>query len=224
MISDAVERYFDRLAELAPKGYSFGFHIRYSRPRIQRSTYAEEWNAEYSARGFILNDPTVIWGMTNRGSSRWSDVKIPDTMGVMAEAARFGLRYGAVIGVGDSDCKSLGSCARADREFEPSEISEIEEIVASIHGLIQRQRDLKPHQKDALRQLAAGRTYDQACENLGISRTALKNRLSGARRILGAATNSEAVWLAIDKGEIESLTYTGMAKGLTLPGGMVSTD
>lgn len=214
MPDSPYERYFARLDHLSPQGNSFGFHIRYSRPLLARSTYADTWNANYSAKSYIIGDPSVIWGMLNRGAIRWSELQIPDTMGIFSDAALHGLVYGVVVAVGEQSSKTLGNCARADREFTDSEIREVEETVSSIHELLKRQDHLKTHQLSALQALAAGQTYEEACESLGISRTALRNRLSGARRVLGTASNSEAVRLAIEKGYLETMAFTGMAKGL----------
>lgn len=203
-----------RLDAWSPSGNSFGFHIRFSRPLLPRSTFSDEWNQRYSEKTYIVSDPAVVWGMMEVGTIRWSEIAIPDTMGVFADAADHGLTFGATFATGPRESKTFGTCARGDREFTDAELEEIQTIVVEIHGLFDAGPVLKSHQLDALRALAEGLTYDQACESLGISRTALRNRLAGARRALSAENNAEAVRLAIDKGQLPSGTYTGITKGL----------
>lgn len=214
MSDKLAEEYFRHLDSLAPAGNSFGFHIRFSRPQVQRLTYAKEWTSRYSAKTYVVSDPTLVWGMMNTGAIRWSEIPIPDTLGVLADAAAHGITYGVVIAHGDDESKTIGSCSRADREFTDEEIREIQEIVVALHDVLDVRGELKPHQVDALRVLAEGLTYDEACAELSLSRTAFRNRLAGARRALGAENNNEAVRLAIEKGHLPTDNFTGMAKSL----------
>lgn len=218
MSDDPVQDYLSRLDQIAPEGYNFGFHIRYSRPKLVRMTYATGWSERYAARSYILCDPAVIWPLIHDGACRWSEIDLPDPLGVMAAAAEHGYRHGVSVGTGAAGSRSLGACARGDREFHDDEIAEIEEIVRSVHALLAEGGVLKPHQSDALRAFETGQTYDQICADLGISRTALKNRLSGARRALGVKTNAEAVRVAIERGLIGSTTYTGIVRGWPVGG------
>ncbi len=214
MVDSPVEEYLARLDRIAPQGYNFGFHIRYSRPKLVRLTYDPAWSEAYSARKYILCDPAVIWPLHNDGACRWSAIDLPDPLGVMAAAAAHGYAFGVAVGCGPIESRSLGSCGRGDREFTDAEIDEIAEIVRSVHALLDGGSELKPHQQAALKADETGMTYDRICAELGISRTALKNRLRGARRALGAETNAEAVRVAIERGLISSTSYTGIARGL----------
>ena len=56
-------------------------------------------------------------------------------------------------------------------------------------------------------------TYDQACEALGISRTALRYRLQTARAALGTEDNAQAIRKAIDLGLMNSNSIAGISKG-----------
>lgn len=207
-------RLLRRLDRLSPEGYNFGWHIRYSRPTYVRLTYRPDWSETYSDRKFILNDPAVVWPLMNTGAIRWSEIDLPDPLGVFEAAAGFGYRYGVAIGCGGIENRSLGSCGRGDREFTDAEIAEIHDTVVEIHRLLEARGNLTANQCDALQMLREGFTYDQSCHHLGISRTAFRARLSSARRNLGAQTNSEAVRTAIDRGILTSREYAGISKGL----------
>lgn len=214
MSPDPAEALFARLTELAPEGYNFGFHIRYSRPSVVKLTYREDWSKFYSNHNFILSDPSVIWGLTNTGAKRWSEIDLPDPLDVFGHAKNYGYNFGVSIGCGDSNSKTLGSAARADREFNTREIENIRKTVEDLHDLLDMRGKLKQHQIDALQAKERGLTYDEICEKLDISRTALKNRFAGARRALGVETNDEALRVAIERGLLEATSYTGVIKGL----------
>lgn len=214
MSPDPAEALFARLTELAPDGYNFGFHIRYSRPSVVRLTYRESWSKFYSNQNFILSDPTVIWALTNNGTRRWSEIDLPDPLKVLEHAKEHGYAYGVSIGCGDANSKTLGSAGRPDREFSDSEIAKIEKTVEELHDILDTRGKLKPHQIDALQAKERGLTYDEICDELDISRTALKNRFAGARRALGVKTNDEALRMAIERGLLEATSYTGVIKGL----------
>lgn len=218
MSPDPAEALFARLTELAPEGYNFGFHIRYSRPSVVRLTYRESWSKFYSNQNFILSDPAVIWGLTNNGARRWSEIELPDPLNVFGHAAKHGYAFGVSIGCGDAHSKTLGSAGRPDREFNDDEIKEITEAVQKLHDILDTRGKLKQHQIDALQAKEAGLTYDEICEKLDISRTALKNRFAGARRALGVKTNDEALRVAIERGLLEATSYTGVIKGLAKSG------
>ncbi|PSK81571.1 LuxR family transcriptional regulator [Limimaricola soesokkakensis] len=206
--------HFARLNALAPDGFNFGFHYRFSRPLHVRSSYSDEWMQTYSKWNLIVADPTVVWAMSHGGATRWSDIGLRDPLGFFATAAEHGYRYGLSIGVGPQDSRSFGTCARRDREFQEAEAEEILEIITELHDVMEPRWQIKPHQKAALELVARDFTYDAMCEHLDISRTALRNRLSGARRALGATTTAEAVRIALEQGVIGSGTSTGVAVGL----------
>ncbi|WP_102226797.1 helix-turn-helix transcriptional regulator [Acidimangrovimonas sediminis] len=214
MQDETLERHFARLDALSPAGSSFGFHIRFSRPLLTRSRYDKVWIRTYTARTYIVCDPTVIWAVTNEGSIRWSEVDLPDTVGLFADAERHGLRFGATFSRGEGNSRTIGNCARSDREFTDAEIRELEQVVGAIHDHLGAETNLKTTQTEALQALADGLTYDEACARLGISRTALRNRLKGARHALLAHDNAEAVRLAVVTGQIDSPTYADLDRGI----------
>lgn len=211
---EELDALFAEMDSLCPGGYNIGFHFRFSRPVAVRSTYHEDWSRHYAISKFILGDPAVIWGLTNIGACRWSAIELPDPLGVFTDAARFGLAYGVALSVGAEASRSLGACGRGDREYTDEEIEVIHDRVRRIHEVIARQPGLKSHQQEVLQLLEAGLTYDQICAELDLSRTALVNRLKGARRAFGVATNAEAIRIGLDRGYLTSTSLTGVTKGL----------
>jgi DNA-binding CsgD family transcriptional regulator len=53
---------------------------------------------------------------------------------------------------------------------------------------------------DVLTLLASGKTHDQSAQELGISRSAVKVYLAGAKRRLGVKTRNEAIVAAVASG------------------------
>jgi len=188
------------IAFLAPSGYYIGLHIRFTSPLITMNTYPPEWVRQYTQSGFALRDPVVAWGFGDAGPSRWSEITIPDTFGIMAQAATHGLKYGVVVPAGELNSRTIGSVARSDREFSDVEIELISHHIKHLHELTQPPRRLTRSQSEALRLVAEGDRYNVAAKKLGISESALKARLSTARDRLSARTTAEAVQRAIDYG------------------------
>lgn len=210
---NSIEELFDELDRIAPDGYNFGFHIRFSRPALVRNTYDDAWGQTYAERKFILNDPAVIWGLTQDAPRRWRDIDIPDPLGVFDAARKAGYKHGVSFGYGPLEQRSLGSCASKARDFSDTVIERVHEIVVQIHGMIAGEGILSERQKEALQMLATGMTYDQICDELSISRTALKSRLSNARKSLAVANNADAVRAAVDQGLVKTKLYTGIVQG-----------
>lgn len=209
-----MDALFTELNSICGSGYNFGFHIRYSRPTLVRSTYDDHWSRYYSKSKFILADPTMVWALLETGTLRWSENDLPDPLNVLGEAAKHGYRYGVTCSTGPLDSRTLGNCARGDREFTDDEIAAIFDVVTRLHDAVERLPGLKSHQQEVLQLLEAGLTYDQICAELDLSRTAVVNRLKGARKALGVATNAEAIRLAVERGDLTSTSLTGVTKGL----------
>ncbi|ARE39497.1 DNA-binding HTH domain-containing protein [Rhodovulum sp. P5] len=179
-------------------GYHIGLHIRVTSPIMTFQTYDQEWLNHYTEHGYVLRDPTVAWGFATTGATRWSNQKIPDPFGIFADAARFGLKYGATISCGPITSRTIASVARADREFEDSEIEMIEALVRRLHDMTEPPQKLTKAQVEALRCIAEGDRHAAAACKLGISESALKARLASARDRLMARTTAEAIQRAKD--------------------------
>jgi LuxR family transcriptional regulator len=127
----------------------------------------------------------------------------------MTRAKANGLRFGATVAVGKVFAKSIGAIANADREVSDEEIAEFSGLVSDIHEIIGHRKPLLDTHLRALELFSFGYSYDEMCTILSISRTALKSRLSGARRRLGAGSNVEAVRIAAERNLLRPHSLSG---------------
>lgn len=192
------DRELRKLDALAPAGYFLGLHIRFTSPLMSFQTYNPDWISHYTENGYVLRDPTVAWGFATTGATRWSNENLPDPFGILEDAARFGLKYGVTIAYGPITSRTIACVAHGDREFEESEIEELEALVRRLHDMTQPPEELTRAQIDALKCIAEGDRHAAAAAKLGISESALKARLTSARQRLMARTTAEAIQRAKD--------------------------
>ena len=183
----------EQLNQLAPMGYSVGLHIRFATPLVYKSSYPAEWVDHYNSHSYYLRDPLVFWGVGVEGTTRWSNIPLPDPFGVMRKAAAYGLTYGAVSSYGPITSRSIVGVARSDREFDDSELGQLREITIQLHLEAKPPSELTKAQIEALQCVANGDRHVAAAAKLGISETAFKARLQSARLRLEARTTSEAI-------------------------------
>lgn len=188
-----MDQLLQELDGLSTVGYSAGLHIRYANPLIWVRTYDPKWIKVYDDNVYALRDPLVFWGLGVKGTTRWSEIKLPDPFNIIGRAREFGLLYGAVISCGPITSRSIVGLARDDREFTDEEISYAAEIVDQLHIVAEPPTELTDAQKEALRLIAEGDRHSAAAAKLGISESALKARLTSARTRLNARTTSEAL-------------------------------
>lgn len=186
------------LSLLAPAGYFAGFHIRFAAPLMSFQTYDQRWTDHYTEQGYALRDPTIAWGFSTVGSSRWRDFGIPDTFNILSEAKEYGLCFGVTVSCGPISSRTIASFARSDREYTDSEIEEVTRIIRRLHSLTEPPESLTRAQVEALRCIADGDRHAAAAAKLNISESALKARLTAARQKLLARTTAEAIQRAKD--------------------------
>ena len=182
-----------KLSLLSPAGYFVGLHIRFAAPLISFQTYDQAWLDHYTQQAYALRDPTIAWGFSTTGYSRWSDFTIPDHFGILEKAKSYGLIYGATVACGPISSRTIASFSRGDREFEDAELEAISEIVRRLHDITEPPESLSKSQIEALRCIANGMRHSASAAKLGISESAFKARLNSARQKLLARTTAEAV-------------------------------
>lgn len=194
-MSDTTElnRLFAQLRAASPAGYSAVLHIRFASPLVTESTYDPKWLDHYSANAYALRDPMIAWGLSREGTTRWSEIELPDPFNIWRQATHFGLIYGLAVSCGPVQSRSIVGCARSDREFTDQEIAKISTVVRTLHEISEPQTDLTTAQIQALKCIASGDRHAAAAAKLGISESALKARLVSARERLMARTTSEAI-------------------------------
>ncbi|MXQ06250.1 LuxR family transcriptional regulator [Alphaproteobacteria bacterium GH1-50] len=184
---------FDALAAMSPAGFSAGLHIRFASPMVYVRTYDPCWTRTYDENAYALRDPLVFWGLSKKGVTRWSEIRLPDPFGIMDQARNHGLKYGVVVSCGQLTSRTIVGFARADREFSDAEMAEGQHIVHALHVAAEPPTELTPAQVEALRLLADGDRHTAAAAKLGISESAFKARLQSARVRLGARTTAQAL-------------------------------
>lgn len=214
-----IEQIEEKLNALSPRGFMGVFHIRFSRPLRRCLSFPTDWMATYTRENLIAADPAAIWGIRNTGTIRWSQLEAEtiDPLRVFAQARAHGLRFGLTVAVGPERSRSICGFARDDREFTPAEATRIEALVQEAHDALAERHELRPILLAALDAIACGMTYDRAAAHLGISRTALRYRLTTAQKALGADDTQDAIRRAMDAGLISSQSFTGISAGLPLP-------
>ena len=182
-----------KLSAVSPAGYFVGLHIRFAAPLISFQTYDQRWLDHYTQQAYALRDPTIAWGFSSTGACRWSEFGIPDMFGILEMARSYGLVYGLTVSCGPIASRTIASFSRADREYEESEMVQIEAIVQRLHDFTEPPDSLTRSQIEALNCLANGMRHAAAAAKLGISESAFKARLNSVRLKLLARTNVEAL-------------------------------
>ncbi|NDR56961.1 autoinducer binding domain-containing protein [Aliiruegeria sabulilitoris] len=193
-----IERELRLLGELAPAGYFVALHIRFAAPLMTFHTYDKAWVDRYTAQAYAMRDPMTAWGFSTEGAARWSEIEVPDTFGIMREAAQYGLKFGVQLAYGPISSRSIAGLARGDREFTDAERDRAARIFARMHDMTDPPENLTRAQVEALRLVADGDRHAAAAAKLGISESALKARLTSARQRLMARTTAEAIQRAKD--------------------------
>ncbi len=192
-IRTELDRSLAALTALAPAGYHVSLHLRFAVPLMSFQTYPKAWVQRYSEKAYALRDPVVAWGLSQEGATRWSDIGIPDPFDILGDAAGHGLAHGAGIAVGPLTSRSIAGLARADRAFRDEELTEAHDIVLTMHALAEPPERLTAAQIEALSLIAEGHRHAAAAAKIGISESALKARLTSARKRLLARTTVEAI-------------------------------
>lgn len=143
----------------SPAGFAVALHIRFTAPTYLFQTYPRRWLDYYSATGLVMHDPTVGWGMSNTGHVRWSDLEAIDRHEVLERAKDFGLMNGVTIATVTSGSRSIGSFARADRDFEAREVAELEAIFFELHCAAAGPEPLSAGERRALADLSVRLTH-----------------------------------------------------------------
>lgn len=193
-----IDQQTRRLESSSPGGFFYALHIRFALPLIHHQTYPQAWTDHYTEEAYALRDPIIAWGFSTIGTSRWSEIEIPDPFDIFGKAAQHGMVFGLAVSCGAIRSRTIASACRADREFTDSEIDCFAEVITELHRLTEPPETLTKAQIEALRCIAEGDRHAAAAARLNISESALKARLSAARTALLARTTTEAIQRARD--------------------------
>lgn len=189
------------LRALAPAGLYLAFRLRIAYPAEEINDLPEAWVQYYTRKTFVIDDPLIRWAHFNKGASRWIDVMEEDRRGIISAARKFGMAYGAVASVRCPITRLMSYIlvARNDRAYTDEELALIEKCLIQLHetdlpsGTPMTQAELL-----ALRLLQSGMKTKTMSAELGISESAVKQRLLSARKKIGGKTSAHAAQLAAD--------------------------
>ncbi|EAR52228.1 transcriptional regulator, LuxR family protein [Oceanicola granulosus HTCC2516] len=193
------------VAALAPAGSYLALRVGFAFPLEEVNRLPPEWVDHYTAKGLMLADPAMRWIYANTGAIRWSEIALDDPLQVLAQARSFGLRYGLAVSLHDDTPlgqRSFGLFARADREFDDSEVALLTLYLTRRHEERMPPSNLTAAELEALRMVKDGQRVKQIAHELGVSEGAVKQRLKNAKRKLNAATSAQAATMATEFGLI----------------------
>lgn len=195
----------DEIRALARSGYYIALRVGFAFPMEEINQLPADWVDCYTQNRYMLHDPVIRWVYGHTGSVRWSDIDLDDPRGVLARASDHGLRHGVAICCFDRNPegqRSFGTFARPDREFRDDEIARLRAHLTLMHHEKAPPTNLTPAELEALRMVKDGLRLKQIAHELGVTEGAIKQRLSNAKRKLGATTGAQAATRASDYGLI----------------------
>ena len=192
-IQAEIQRRTKILTDIAPFGIFYALHFRFALPLMHFQTYPAAWTDRYTEQAYALRDPIIAWGFSETGSTRWSEIAIPDPFDILGQAREFDMNFGLAVSCGPIKSRTIAAASRPDREFSDEEIEKFNGVISDMHDLTRPPDSLTPAQIKALQLIANGDRHAAAAAKLNISESALKARLASARSSLKARTTAEAI-------------------------------
>jgi LuxR family transcriptional regulator, quorum-sensing system regulator SdiA len=185
----------NQFASLAPAGFYIAIRVGFAFPMIEHNRLPATWVREYTAGGLIVHDPVMSWAYRNCGVARWSELGESDSQGVLELAKNHGLNFGVVAscidGV-DAGQRSFGFFCRSDREYLVEELAHLREYLLSSHRAYAPPKNLTSAELQTLGLVKNGLLMKEIACQLGVSESAIKQRLKNARIKLNAKTGPQA--------------------------------
>lgn len=192
-------------ADLSPAGFYLAVRVGFAFPELEHNALPLAWVHRYTHDGLMMYDPVIRWMYENAGRVRWSEIEIDDPRDVLGMAADHGLLHGAAVCVLDKTnpgLRTFGSFAREDREFDDDELAVLEIKVAELHAENSPPDDLTRGELEALDLVRDGLLMKEIAHRLGVTESAVKQRLRNAKTKLHARTTAQAVTQATQFGLI----------------------
>ncbi len=181
-------------ATLAPAGFYIAVRVGFAFPVFEQNCLPEAWVREYTVSGLGVHDPAMIWAYTNQGYARMCELASKDSQGVLEIAKYHGLNFGAAVCCRDSEDggRSFGFFFRADRDYATEELEQLYSSLFAMHCAYARPRNLTKAELETLGLVKNGLLMKEIASALGVSESAVKQRLRNARLKLNAKTGSQA--------------------------------
>jgi LuxR family transcriptional regulator len=183
------------LRALAPAGFYVAIRVGFAFPMVELNQLPPDWVREYTAGGLMVHDPAMSWAYKETGFARWSELVERDNQGVFELAKNYGLDFGAVVSCtdrGDASQRSFGLFCRSDREYEKSELVQLQQKLLESHRLHAKPVNLTSAELETLGLVKNGLLMKEIACILKVSESAVKQRLKNARLKLNAKTGSQA--------------------------------
>lgn len=180
---------------LAPAGYYIAIRVGFAFPVAEQNCLPEAWVREYTVSGLGVHDPAMAWAYRNKGFVRTRDLADTDTQGVLELAKYHGLNFGAAVCCGDPDDggeRSFGFFFRSDRDYAALELEQLHAGLLAMHREYARPKNLTQAELETLNLVKNGLLMKEIASALGVSESAVKQRLRNARLKLNAKTGSQA--------------------------------
>jgi LuxR family transcriptional regulator, quorum-sensing system regulator SdiA len=185
----------DLIGTVATAGFYIAIRVGFAFPLVEHNRLPAGWVREYGASGLIVHDPAMYWAYRNCGVARWSELPDDDGQGVLELAKNYGLNFGAVsscVDDGDSSQRTFGFFCRPDREFVDDELDLLHRTLVSAHRAHARPKNLTAVELQTLGLVKNGLLMKEIASLLGVSESAVKQRLKNARLKLNAKTGPQA--------------------------------
>ena len=164
------------------------------------STYPDEWATEYVNGNYNVQDPTVVWASFRQGMCRWSETGIPDMMKVLRRAKVYDLNFGGIWSRKTGKKRTMLFVGKADREFNDEEMELISDAMNPFFTSVGPDHRLTDGEIDALKLLIVGASTADIANDLGITESAVKARVSSARSKLGCKTTPQMIYQVTSSG------------------------
>jgi LuxR family transcriptional regulator len=185
----------EHLGRLAPAGHYIAIRVIFAFPMVEQNCLPEAWIREYTVSGLGVYDPAMIWAYQNQGYVRMRDLAAKDSQGVLELAKYHGLNFGAAICCNDSvegGGRSFGFFFRSDRDYTMGELEQLHAELLAMHHAHARPKNLTEAELETLGLVKNGLLMKEIASALGVSESAVKQRLRNARLKLNAKTGSQA--------------------------------
>jgi LuxR family transcriptional regulator, quorum-sensing system regulator SdiA len=180
---------------LAPAGHYIAIRLGFAFPIVEQNCLPEPWIREYTISGLAVHDPAMVWAHQNEGFVRTHELAGSDSQGVLELAKAHGLTFGAVVCCrepNDAGERSFGFFYRSDREHTVEEMQELHAGLLAMHRAYARPKNLTNAELATLNLVKNGLLMKEIASALGVSESAIKQRLRNARLKLNAKTGSQA--------------------------------
>lgn len=157
------------------------------------STYPQEWQDEYVENNFQAVDPVAVWSFIRQGVCRWSEIGLPDPFKITKKGAKYGLNFGATWCRKTGPKRSVVYIARSDREFKDEEIESISDAINPFFDIVTLTEYLAEGEFKVIQELVKGHTTADIAETLNISESAVKQRVSSARKKMGSKNTPQLI-------------------------------